>query len=63
MRTFQDNFIGINVEFDHKSLKEAIAEYLFYYSLIKNENIDMDLICQELGLIDCESAKNKMINL
>lgn len=55
--------MGINVEFDHKSLKEAIAEYLLYYSLIKNENIDMDLICQELGLIDCESAKNKMINL
>lgn len=52
MRTFQDEFQGVCSDFDHKSLKEAIAEYILYQALIENKEIDIETICQELGLIE-----------
>lgn len=53
----------MNVEFDHKSLKEAIAEYILYYQMIENKDLDLNLICDELGLIDKHKIQNKLESL
>ena len=54
MKTFPDDLMTFNnIVFDHKSLKEAIAEFILYYSInnSQEEEIDTDMICTELGLL------------
>lgn len=67
LKSYPDRNLNFhNIDFDHKALKEAIAEYIVYYSVDHNQEQkleDLDDICDEMGLVDPELIKEKIAKM
>ena len=66
LKTFPDNSIKINNQnFDHKALKEAIADFILFYSIhnVPDEIINSKNMCEELGLIQKYKIDKKIDKL
>lgn len=67
LKSYPDRNINFhNIDFDHKALKEAIAEYILYYSVNHRQEKSLkglDEICEEMGLVDPEAMKDKIERL
>ena len=67
LKTFPNRSISLcDIKFDQKALKEAIAEYIVHYSVDNKEEVDdtaLDKICDELGLVESDKVKEKIIKM
>lgn len=67
LKSFPDRNINFhNIDFDHKALKEAIAEYIVFHSINHNQEQQLDGlddICEEMGLVEPESIKEKIAKM
>lgn len=67
LKSFPDRNINFHsIDFDHKALKEAIAEYIVFYAANHNHEHNvkgLDDICEEMGLIDPDMIKDKIAKM